>query len=237
MLAELSGVSPATFEQVGRGSAATLPTPARAAVARGLDGLPLVTYVGAEWCPFCAAERWPLIVALSRFGSFSDLRLAHSASDDVYPSTPTFSFVGASYASRYVEFSPVELQSNVRSGGSYQTLQTPTPAQQTLVRTYDGPPYLPAGSAGSIPFVDFANAYVLSGASYDPGLLHGLSQAQIAASLNDATSAQAQAIVGSANVLTAAICSATGDSPAEVCGQAAVKALEATLAGLPAPGA
>ncbi len=34
-------------------------------------GKPEVLFVGAEFCPFCAAERWPLIVALSRFGHFS----------------------------------------------------------------------------------------------------------------------------------------------------------------------
>src|SRR4051812_39000218 len=34
---------------------------------------PLILYVGAEYCPFCAAERWSLVQALSRFGTFHDL--------------------------------------------------------------------------------------------------------------------------------------------------------------------
>ena len=37
------------------------------------DGKPEVLYVGAEYCPFCAAERWPVVVALSRFGTWSGL--------------------------------------------------------------------------------------------------------------------------------------------------------------------
>jgi thiol-disulfide isomerase/thioredoxin len=47
-------------------------------------GKPAVIYVGAEYCPFCAAERWPAVVALSRFGTFSHLGLTHSSNVDVY---------------------------------------------------------------------------------------------------------------------------------------------------------
>jgi hypothetical protein len=56
------------------------------------DGRPRIVYVGAEYCPFCGAERWALAVALSRFGTFSGLRLIHSSSTDVDPNTPTLSF-------------------------------------------------------------------------------------------------------------------------------------------------
>jgi hypothetical protein len=233
--ADLSSVPDSTFEQADRYGVQTMPTPVRAAVQRGPTGLPLVTYIGAEYCPFCAAERWPLILALSRFGTFSGLRLSHSASDDVYPSTPTFSFYGSTYTSRYVEFSAVELQSNVRSGGTYRGLQTPSPAQDNLLRTYDVPPYVPASSANAIPFLDIANQYVVTGSNFDVGLLRGLSQAQIAATLKDGTSDPARAILGTANVLTATVCSTTGDTPAEVCGQQAVRTQAAALAAIPAP--
>ena len=37
-------------------------------------GKPEMLYIGAEYCPYCAAERWAMIVALSRFGTFSGLR-------------------------------------------------------------------------------------------------------------------------------------------------------------------
>jgi hypothetical protein len=171
----VTGVDPATFEQVGRGSVSSLPTPVRATVARGPDGKPQVSYIGAEYCPFCAGERWALVAALSRFGTFNNLQLSHSASDDIYPNTPTFSFVGSSFSSPYVDFSPVELQSNVRSGNSYQTLQTPTTEQRNVLQTYDAPPYVPAQSAGAIPFIDIAGQYVLSGASYDISALRGMS--------------------------------------------------------------
>lgn len=235
VLAAVSTVPAATFAQVGRGTSVSLPVPVRAAVRRGPDGLPLVSYIGAEYCPFCAAERWSLVVALSRFGQFAGLQASHSASDDVFPNTPTFSFVGASYTSHYLGFSGVELQSNVRSGRAYETLQTPTPDQEQLLRQYDVPPYVPANSAGAIPFVDIAGQYVISGASYDVGVLRGQSLESIAQSLSNPGSAQAQAIIGGANVITAALCTATGDQPGEVCTQPAVQELEATLASTPTP--
>ena len=226
-------ISPALFEKVGRGSLETLPTPVRADVNRGQRGLPVITYVGAEYCPFCAGERWALIAALGRFGTFSGLELSHSSTTDAYPNTATFSFVNATYSSPYVEFSPVELQTNVPSGNGYTQLQTPTPAQTSRIRAYDGPPYFPG--QGAIPFIDFAGQYVTSGASFDMGLLRGMTQEQIAAALSNTSTAQSQGILGSANALTAAICSITGDNPADVCGQPTIKSLEGSLAAAPVP--
>jgi hypothetical protein len=235
VVAGVTGVDPATFEQVGRGSVTNLPTPVRGTLERGPDGKPQVTYIGAEYCPFCAGERWALVAALSRFGTFSDLQLTHSASDDIYPNTPTFSFVGSSYSSPYVNFSPVELQGNVRSGSGYQTLQTPTTEQRNVLQTYDAPPYVPAQSAGAIPFIDIAGQYVLSGASYDISALRGMTPQQIATALSDPSSPAAKGILGSANVLTAAICTSTDNQPADVCGSPTIQMLQAQMAAQPVP--
>jgi hypothetical protein len=232
----VTGVDASTLDQIGRGTAAQLPTPVRTDILRGANGLPQVTYIGAEYCPFCAGERWPMIIALSRFGTFSNLQLSHSASDDVSPNTPTFTFAGSSYTSPYLNFTPVELQSNVRAGNSYQPLQTPTADQSSLLQKFDAPPYVPASAAGSIPFIDFAGQYVVSGASYDIGTLRGMSQQQVADALSDPNSPQAQAILGAANVLTAAICTSTGNQPADVCSAPAVASLQAQLAATPVPG-
>ena len=42
-------------------------------------GKPEVLYVATEYCPYCAAQSWAMIVALSRFGTFSGLRTIRSA--------------------------------------------------------------------------------------------------------------------------------------------------------------
>ena len=154
---------------MGSPSSDSLPTVVSgASILKDQDGKPIVTYVGAEYCPYCAAERWALAVALSRFGTFTNLSATHSASNDVYPNTQTLSFYGSSYSSPYVDFQPVEEATNQVVNGSYQTLQTPTAAQSALLTKYD--------SAGSIPFLDIANKYVVTGASYSPQVLQGLSR-------------------------------------------------------------
>src|ERR1700721_1365736 len=48
-------------------------------------GKPEVLYVGTEFCPYCMAESWPLIVALSRFGQFTGLRTSRSPSFENVP--------------------------------------------------------------------------------------------------------------------------------------------------------
>src|SRR6266542_1300741 len=78
-------------------------------------GLPRVVYVGAEYCPYCAAERWPVVIALSRFGSFSNLGLAHSSSTDAFPNTSTFTFHGATYHSQYLGFDGIETETSQRA--------------------------------------------------------------------------------------------------------------------------
>lgn len=235
VLSALSKIPATTFTTVGQGSAHGLPIPVRAPLLRGPNGHPRIIYLGAEYCPYCAAQRWAMIVALNRFGSFQGLHLDRSAADDVYPSTPTFTFYGATYQSNYIDFNPVELQSNQKVNGQYQTLQTPTAEEQQLTTRYNAPPYVPASNAGSIPFVDFANQYIMSGASFSPGILDNHTWQEIASNLNKPSSEQAQAIIGTANQITAAICATTNESPASVCGDPAVKQIEATMAKTPVP--
>ncbi len=220
----LSSVSAATFATIGAPSGITLPNRVTGtSVSRDAQGKAVVTYIGAEYCPFCAAERWALSVALSRFGTFSDLSGTHSSSTDVYPDTQTLSFYGSHYTSPYIDFQPVEETTNQPDGGGYATLQVPTAAQNTLVSRYDVAPY--ASEPGSIPFVDIGNRYVISGASYSPAVLQGVTLDQIAADLDDPSSPVAQAIDGTANAVTAALCSVTGNQPSAVCDSPVIVAL------------
>jgi hypothetical protein len=48
-------------------------------------GIPRVVYIGAEYCPYCAAQRWAMVVALSRFGTFSALGASESSTTYVFP--------------------------------------------------------------------------------------------------------------------------------------------------------
>ena len=217
-VAQALSVPSSTLDSVGSPGSVTLPNAVTgSSVLRDSDQKPVITYVGAEYCPYCAAERWGLAVALSRFGSFSNLSGTHSSGSDIYPDTQTLSFYESTYSSPYLTFQPVEEATNQQVNGAYQTLQAPTAAQSRLLATYD--------TSGSIPFIDIANKYVVSGSSFSPQVLAGLSRSQIAHDLADPSSPVAQAIDGTANDITAAICSVTGDQPSSVCDSPAIQAI------------
>ncbi len=224
-----TGVPAGTLNAVGAGSGLSgLPIAIRGGSPLTSGGKPEVLYMGAEYCPYCAAERWAMVVALSRFGTFSGLSTVHSSSTDQYPNTPTLTFANAKYTSKYLTFTPVEMQTNIPDGQSYTTLQTPTSAQQALLAKYDAPPYVSSANSGAIPFLDFGNEYMLSGASYNPQVLQGKSWSQIASALKDPASPIAQAVDGTANYLTATICKLTSNQPATAC-TPVVKQLEAKI--------
>jgi hypothetical protein len=194
-----------------------------------VEGKPEVLSIGAEFCPYCAAERWALAVALSRFGTFQNVGLTTSAADDVFPSTPTLTFYGSSFTSDVLSFVSVETETNARTGPGqgYAPLERMTLEQSRLIQTYDVAPYTPY--PGSIPFVLIGNKYVISGATYSPEVLQGSTWQQIADALSDPPSPIAQQVLGAANVITAAICELTGSQPADVCDSPGVRAGAAAL--------
>ena len=237
VVTNVTSVPASTLDTVGDGNGAftgKIQTIKPAGAPLTANGKPEMLYMGAEYCPYCAAERWAMIVALSRFGTFSGLQTIHSAAAngagdaEPYPNTPTWTFAHSTYTSKYLTFTPVELQTNIpdTASGTYTNLQTPTNAQQALLTKYDIAPY--TSEAGAIPFIDFGNKYVSIGASYNPGVLAGLSWSTIAADLSNPNSAVAKAVDGTANYITAAICQLTGNQPASAC-TATVKSLESSL--------
>jgi hypothetical protein len=182
-------------------------------------GKPEVLYVGAEYCPYCGVTRWPLAVALSRFGTFSNLETTYSAANDsAGPNTPTLDFRHANYKSDYVDFTGIEYED-----GAQKVIGTLTTAQNTLFNSVGG---------GAFPFIDFGGKWVQSGASYATATLAGLTPEAVAGQLTDATSKVGSTIQASADVFTAAICSMDGGKPASVCTSTGVVAATTALASL-----
>ena len=166
-----------------------------------LDGKTAIVFVSEESCPFCAAERWALTVALSHFGTWSQLGITKSWATDVYPNTATLSFRSARYRSTELTLSTTELTNNVG-----HPLQPQTQLDASLIASYDVPPYVNSvDQSGAVPFLDIGNRFILAGAQYDPQVLAGLSAAQIADQLSSPSSPVAQAIDGSAKVIIRAI--------------------------------
>ncbi len=186
------------------------------------NGKPVVIYIGADWCPYCAATRWSTVVALSRFGAFKGLTLMRSSSSDVYPNTATFSFHNVTYTSQYLVFNATEDAD--RTGAK---LDTPGPDAAHALATYDIPPY--TTQAGGVPFMSYGNQYVTTSGLFVPTMLQGLDWQQTASQLNNPNSDVTKAIVGGANEQTAAICKLTNNQPGNVCDLPVIQQLEAAL--------
>jgi uncharacterized protein DUF929 len=220
----VTSVPAATFDEVGAGSIKSPPSPVTADPLTA-DGKPRILYVGAEYCPFCAAERWSLTAALARFGTFSGLGQTASSPTDSFPNTPTLSFHGASYTSQYLSFTGYEIQDT-----DGKPLDTPTKDDEALVQKYDAPPYVgTSDTASSIPFIDLFGSYVSQGAAYSPDILSGMSHAEVARAMQDPSTEVAKNVDAMANYFSAIICQQTGGQPGAVCTSAGVQAATAKL--------
>lgn len=213
---QLASIPASTFNAVGVTSS-VIPVTApqvfsgKPALTYKVNGksLPGVFYDGAEYCPYCAAERWSLIAALDRFGSFSGLTNMSSSATDYAPNTPTFSFLKATYISKYIAFRAVEQYDQMQ-----HPLQSLSAGDTAILQSF---------GASSFPFVSIGNQVAVMQASYSPTALAGLSRSSIAANVADPTNIVSQAIIGSANYITAGICHVDGQQPASVCTSPGVK--------------
>lgn len=173
--------------------------------------LPVVYIYGAEFAPYAAAQRWPVILALSRFGTFTQLGLMQSSGTTAFPDLSTFTFWDVGYQSKYLILQPVERYSSLNpTGAGYLSLQVPSARQAAAVSQY-GP------GSDTFALTDVANRYVLSGSSYSPAVLDGLSQDQIAGYLGTPAAPLTQAVVTAANEISATICAVDRGRPGSVC--------------------
>ncbi len=95
-----------------------------------IDGKPAIVFASEESCPFCAAERRPLVVALSNSGSWSHLGSTKPSATDVPGHRHALVPRGAELTLR-----TTELTDNLR-----RPLNAQTPLDTRPIGTYDDPP-------------------------------------------------------------------------------------------------
>ena len=168
------------------------------------NNLPEIYLASEDNCPYCAAIRWSILIALSRFGVWNNIQPVYSSSTDVYPNTPSMSVACISYVSPYISF--VEVTSSDVNG---KHLQIPTQQETDMFKQFN------PGDEG-LPFVSIANQYIQIGSSFSPDILAGMSQADVTANLNDPTNPVTQAIVTAANYFVDKILVLTNNMPENI---------------------
>jgi hypothetical protein len=181
--------------------------------ALSVSGKPILVSATGEFCSPCALQRWSIVLALMRFGNFTNLEyMTTSAVEGDYT---TFAFAASSYRSNYVVFQPYEVYD--RAGKAFETL----PSNYSAAQQQYG--------KSSVPFLDFAGRYVISGSILpDPSVLGTKNWTQIVSSIQTGDALGSQ-IKQAANVITAVICKTTGNQPASVCGQESIAVLAGSL--------
>ncbi|MDV3223119.1 DUF929 family protein [Intrasporangium sp.] len=181
------------------------------------DGKPRMIYVGAEFCPYCASERWAMVAALSRFGTFEGLAPTRSATND--GNIPTVTFTGSTYTSDYLSFGAWETRD--REFNELQKL----PADVDALFKQHNP-------EGGIPWT-FYGTHELpgSGIPLEPLLEHTGDDGwnEIVTQMQTGTSEVGQSINAGANMISAQVCELTGGQPADVCTSPGVTAAAALV--------
>jgi hypothetical protein len=218
LYANMAGVSSTTLSSVGTGGVSSLQAVTGSPSPLTSNGKPEFLYIGADYCPYCASERWSIITALSKFGSFTGLEYMLSGdAPEAYPDTSTFTFAHSTYTSQYIAFVSVEIKD--RYGNPLQTI---TSNEQSIMSQYD--------TSQGIPFIDLGNQFVYVSSQYLPSNINGLSWSQIGSQLDIPSSAVAKSIDGAANTLITALCKIDQGQPASICSQSYANLTQAPLA-------
>ncbi|MFV0461499.1 MAG: DUF929 family protein [Actinomycetales bacterium] len=191
------------------------------------DGKPTVIYVGAEFCPYCASERWALISALSRFGTWSGLEPARSGATD--GDIPTVSFTNAEFDSDQVVFRGFETAD--RDGNP---LSAPPEDVSQLMATHNPGQN---GQGSPIPWTYFGVMQIIGSPVPLEPFLDGsttatsLTHQEVADAMATGSGELGTSINAETNALTAQICELTDNQPVDVCSAAGVAAAAAVLPG------
>jgi len=180
------------------------------------SGKSLVFFMGAGFCPFCAAERWAIVNALANFGKWEGLVETTSAGqNEKYLNIPTVSFARAKYTSDYIEFIGRETADR-----NFEPLQELDEKDYEILDTFN-PDQI-------IPFLLIDGQFMQVGSGYSPQILEGMDHAKVKAELENPASAVGKAMRAEIDNITALICKSTGGK-AGACHSENVKSLAARI--------
>ncbi|MGH9993433.1 MAG: DUF929 family protein [Nitrososphaera sp.] len=176
------------------------------------EGKSLVFFLGAGFCPYCAAERWAIVNALRNFGSWEGIVEDRSAGhDEKYLNIPTLSFARAKYSSDYVEFIGRETADR-----NFEPLQELDGKDYEILDAFN-PDQI-------IPFLLIDGQFTQVGSGYSPRLLEWMDHEKVSRELADPNSQVGNAIRAEIENITALVCKSTAGK-AGICGSENIKSL------------
>lgn len=153
----------------------------------------LVYYLGAGFCPWCAAERWSIMRALKNFGPWEGVQQDRSAErNEAFLNLPTYNFSGASLKSEHVEFVGKEFQDR-----NFQDLDHFGDEDNAIIDNYN--------LQGLIPFIFIGGRFARIGSGPKPEQFVGLSHDDVEKQLEAMNTNLAKEIDEEANYIAALI--------------------------------
>ncbi|MGA7475777.1 MAG: DUF929 family protein [Thermoplasmata archaeon] len=169
------------------------------------NGLPVVYFYGATWCPYCSASSWAIWKALSGFGTVTGATTMYSAEDSI-PEVD-LSNAQVTSATPTVTFVVNEDTSGVQ--GNFPT--TSNCVEQAYVSAYSG---------SSIPFVVINGQYVHGGSSLlSPGDVNAFTTAQLQQQVGTGSGAAWTVVQGQTWWMMAFMAKSAGATPANLAQQ------------------
>jgi thiol-disulfide isomerase/thioredoxin len=167
------------------------------------SGKLFVFFIGAEYCPYCAAERWAIVRSLQKFGQWNGLEQTISAArDEPFLNLPTYDFTKASYTSSHIEFVAREIKDR-----DFKPLQKLLKTEEKLIRKFD--------PKKEIPFLLIAGRFMQIGSGFTPKIFIGHTFRQTETELKKIESEIRKTIDDEANIISALFC--VSGLPPELC--------------------
>jgi thiol-disulfide isomerase/thioredoxin len=167
------------------------------------SGKLFVFFMGAEFCPYCAAERWAIVRSLQKFGQWDGLKQTISAArDQPFLNLPTYDFTKASYTSPQIEFVAREIKDR-----EFKPLQKLLKTEEKLVRKYN--------PKKQIPFLLVGGRFMQIGSGFPPKIFIGHTFRQTETELKKTESEIRKTIDEEANIISALLC--LSGLPPELC--------------------
>ncbi len=174
-----------------------------------------VFFMGAEYCPYCAAERWAIVRSLQKFGQWDGLKQTISAArDEPFLNLPTYDFTKATYTSPHIEFVAREIKDR-----EFNPLQKLLKTEEKLLRKFN--------PKKEIPFLLIGGRFSQIGSGFTPKIFIGHTFRQTETELKKVESEIRKTIDDEGNIISALLC--VSGLPPELCKEAGTAELVAQV--------